>query len=64
MNYLKKHYHIGENIFKILAAECSLILDYSIHKIFRDANKLYFISNVISRKSTKFIIYNGLVCFE
>jgi len=39
-------------------------LDYSIHKIFRDVNSVYFISNVIGRKSTKFIICNGLVCFE
>jgi len=35
-------------------------LDYSIHKILRDVNNVNFISNVIGRKSTKFIICNGL----
>jgi len=39
-------------------------LDYSIHKIFRDVGNINFISNVIGRKSTKFIICNGLVCFK
>jgi len=46
----------GENIFLNLAAECSLILDYSINKIFRDVNNVSFISNVTGRKSMKFII--------
>jgi len=55
---------VGENIFSNLAAECSLILDYSIHKIFCDINNVSFILNVIGRKSTKFIICNGLVCFK
>jgi len=27
-NYFKKHCHVGENIFLILAAEWSLILDF------------------------------------
>jgi len=42
-------------------------MDYSIHKIFLDVNNVNFISNVIGRKSRKFIICNGfigLVCFE
>jgi len=63
-NYFKKHCHVGENIFLNLAEECSLILDYSINKIFRDVNNVSFISNEIGRKSTKFIICNGVVCFE
>jgi len=63
-NYFKKHCHVDENIFLNLVAECSLILDYSIHKIFRDVNSVNFILNVIDRKYTKFIICNGLACFE
>jgi len=63
-NYFKKHCHVGENFFFNLAAESSLILNYFIRKIFRDVNNVNFISNVIDRKSTKFIICNGLVCFE
>jgi len=55
-NYFKKPCHVGENIFFNLAAECFLILDYSIHKIFHDVNNVNFISNMIGRKSTKFII--------
>jgi len=63
-NYFKKLCHVDENIFLNLAAECSLILDYPIHKIFRDINNVNFISNVIDRKCTKCIICDGLVCFE
>jgi len=33
---------VGENIFLNLAAECSLILDYSIHKNFHDVNNVKF----------------------
>jgi len=44
--------------------EWSLILDYSIHKIFHDVGNVNFISNVIGQKSTKFIICNGLVGFK
>jgi len=54
-NYFKKHCHVGENIFYNLAAECSLILDYFIQKNFCDVNNINFISNVIGRKSRKFI---------
>jgi len=44
------------------------MLDYSIHKIFRDINSTYFISNVIDRKvegarSLSFCNGLGLVCF-
>jgi len=63
-NNFKEHCHVGENIFLNLAAECSLILDYSIHNIFRDVSNVNFISNVIGRKSTKFITSSGLVCLE
>jgi len=52
---------VGENSFLNLAAECFLILDYSIRNFF-DVNNINFIS--IGRKSTKFVICNGLVCFE
>jgi len=38
-NYFKKR-HVGENMFVNLAVECSLILDYSIHKIFRDVSEV------------------------
>jgi len=55
---------VGENIFLNLSVECSLILNYSIHKIFCDVGNVNFISNVIGRKSMKFIICNGLVCLE
>jgi len=34
-----------------LAAECFLIVDYFIHKIFRDVNNLNFISNVIDERT-------------
>jgi len=39
-------------------------MDYSIHKIFHDVNNISFISNIIGRMSTKFIICNGLVSFK
>jgi len=42
---------VGENIFLNLAAECSLILDYSIHKSFRDVNNVSFISIVIGESA-------------
>jgi len=42
---------VGDNIFLNLAAECSLILDYSIHKSFRDVNNVNFISNVIGKRA-------------
>jgi len=42
---------VGENIFLNLAAECSLILNYFIHKIFRDVNNVYFISNEIGERA-------------
>jgi len=42
---------MGENIFSNLAAECFLTLDYFIHKIFRDVNKVHFISNVIGERA-------------
>jgi len=41
---------VGKNIFLNLAAECSLLLDYSIHKSFRDVNNVNFISKVIGEK--------------
>jgi len=42
---------VGENIFLNLAAECSLILNYSIHKSFHDVNNVNFISNVIGERA-------------
>jgi len=49
--YFKKHCHVGKNIFFNLAAECSLILDYSIHNIFHDINNVNLISNVIGERA-------------
>jgi len=40
----------GRKYFLNLATECSLILNYSIHKIFRDVNNVNFISNVIGER--------------
>jgi len=36
-------------------------MDYSIYKIFRDVNSVYFISNVIRREHEVFIICNEMV---
>jgi len=42
---------VGENIFFNLAAECLFNFGLSIHKIFRDVSKVYFISNVIDERA-------------
>jgi len=41
----------GRKYFLNLAAECSLILDYSIHKRFCDVNNVSFISNMIGKRA-------------
>jgi len=63
-NYFKKHCHVGENISLKFSSGVLFNFGLFYHKSFRDVNNVNFISNVIGRKSTKFIICNGLVCFE
>jgi len=63
-NYFKKHCYVGENIFFKFSSGVLFNFELFYAQNFRDFNIVNFISNVIGRKSTKFIIYNGLVCFE
>jgi len=47
---ISKNIDMWAKIFFNLAAECSLILDYSIHESFCDVNNINFISNVIGKR--------------
>jgi len=55
---------MGKNIFSKFSSGVLFNFELFYPQTFRDVNNVNFISNVIGRKSTNFIICNGLVCFE